>query len=225
VSSVVVVLNIYDLSPANDYLYPIGFGLHHSGVEILGVEYSFASGGGIFESRPKVAPGAKFRESLEIGSFGGGSAEVQSAISNLRSDFGSDAYNLINKNCNHFANALVYNLLRKQIPAHVNRLANIGSFMSCLLPKKMLESAPVGDSGASSGFQVHPAGSRVTTSASGTSANSFSGSGTTLGSSSSTNNGGLGSVFGNIRSNTRTDDLTDRREKARMAALARLNPG
>jgi len=57
VSSVVVVLNIYDLSPANDYLYPIGFGLHHSGVEILGVEYSFASGGGIFESRPKVAPG------------------------------------------------------------------------------------------------------------------------------------------------------------------------
>ena len=55
--SVVVVLNIYDLSPANDYLYPIGFGLHHSGVEILGVEYSFASGGGIFESRPKVAPG------------------------------------------------------------------------------------------------------------------------------------------------------------------------
>jgi len=169
--------------------------------------------------------GAKFRESLEIGSFGGGSAEVQSAISNLRSDFGSDAYNLINKNCNHFANALVYNLLRKQIPAHVNRLANIGSFMSCLLPKKMLESAPVGDSGASSGFQVHPAGSRVTTSASGTSANSFSGSGTTLGSSSSTNNGDLGSVFGNIRSNTRTDDLTDRREKARMAALARLNPG
>ena len=53
----IVVLNIYDLSPANDYLYPIGFGLHHSGVEILGVEYSFASGGGIFESSPKVAPG------------------------------------------------------------------------------------------------------------------------------------------------------------------------
>ncbi len=33
-------------------------GLHHSGVEVLGREYSFASGGGIFDSTPKDAPGA-----------------------------------------------------------------------------------------------------------------------------------------------------------------------
>ena len=32
-------------------------GLHHSGVEILGKEYSFASGGGIFDSSPKEAAG------------------------------------------------------------------------------------------------------------------------------------------------------------------------
>lgn len=30
----------YDLSPVNDYLYAIGMGVHHSGVEILGREYS-----------------------------------------------------------------------------------------------------------------------------------------------------------------------------------------
>jgi hypothetical protein len=59
----------------------IGMGLHHSGVEILGREYSFASGGGIFDSSPKDAPGAKFRESIELGSFDGGSSELQSAIS------------------------------------------------------------------------------------------------------------------------------------------------
>ena len=34
-----VILNVYDLSPANDMLYSIGMGLHHSGVEILGKEY------------------------------------------------------------------------------------------------------------------------------------------------------------------------------------------
>lgn len=34
----------YDLSPANEFLYTIGMGLHHSGVEISGREYSFASG-------------------------------------------------------------------------------------------------------------------------------------------------------------------------------------
>ena len=74
-------INSYDLSPANDYLYAMGMGLHHSGVEILGREYSFASGGGIFDSSPKDAPGAKFRESIELGAFEGGSAELQSAIS------------------------------------------------------------------------------------------------------------------------------------------------
>ncbi len=56
-------------------------GLHHSGVEILGKEYSFASGGGIFDSTPKDAPGAKFRESIELGAFDGGSSELLSAIS------------------------------------------------------------------------------------------------------------------------------------------------
>ena len=71
----------YDLSTANDFLYSIGMGLHHSGVEILGREYSFASGGGIFDSSPKEAPGAKFRESIELGSFDGGSSELNSAIS------------------------------------------------------------------------------------------------------------------------------------------------
>ncbi len=76
-----VFLNIYDLSPANEYLHPIGFGIHHSGVEILGSEYSFASGGGIFQSAPKDAPGAKFRESMELGSFFGGISELNKAIS------------------------------------------------------------------------------------------------------------------------------------------------
>ena len=56
-------------------------GLHHSGVEILGREYSFASGGGIFDSSPKEAPGAQFREAIELGEFDGGSSELQSAIS------------------------------------------------------------------------------------------------------------------------------------------------
>lgn len=45
---------------------------------------AFASGGGIFDSGPKEAPGAKFREALELGSFDGGSSELQSALSGER---------------------------------------------------------------------------------------------------------------------------------------------
>ena len=75
-----VVLNIYDLTPANEYLYPVGFGLHHSGVEILGQEYSFAGGGGIFDSTPKQVPNAIFRESIELGHFDGGSLHLKTII-------------------------------------------------------------------------------------------------------------------------------------------------
>ena len=32
---------IYDLSPANKYLYSIGLGFYHTGVEFNGKEYSF----------------------------------------------------------------------------------------------------------------------------------------------------------------------------------------
>ena len=83
-------LQLFTLNPTNRVFHvtityishlSIGMGLHHSGVEILGKEYSFASGGGIFDSSPKDAPGATFREAIELGAFDGGSSELQSAIS------------------------------------------------------------------------------------------------------------------------------------------------
>lgn len=227
-------LNVYDLSPANDYLYPIGFGLHHSGVEILGKEYTFASGGGVFDHSPGEAPGAKHRERLELGIFEGTSADVNSAISELKSQFGPNSYNLITKNCNSFANALVWVLLRKTIPSHVNRLADIGSCCSCLIPKQMLEAAPVGDTNSSngSGFQVSGGNGRISSFGPGKSEMSrpsFSGTGNTLNSPASSNHNtstgmNIRSLLGrdNSSSNKGVDDLIDRREKARKAALARF---
>jgi len=234
-----VILNIYDLSTANDCLYSIGMGLHHSGVEILGKEYSFASGGGIFDSSPKEAPGAQFREAIELGAFDGGSSELQSAISDLRDEFGPDRYNLIRRNCNHFANALVWRLLGRTIPGHVNRLADFGVCLSCLLPKKMLEEAPVGPNagggssgGGSAGFQAfgRPGSRDKKDDGAGSSSTmaSFTGSGTTLGGSQNSEESRsrmplLGSWRGNAGSQKGEVSLTDRREKARMAALARMN--
>mmetsp|Transcript_19636 Transcript_19636/g.24769 ORF Transcript_19636/g.24769 Transcript_19636/m.24769 type:complete len:257 (-) Transcript_19636:60-830(-) len=230
-----VYLNVYDLSPANDYLYHVGFGLHHSGIEILGKEYTFAGGAGIFDHSPQEAPGAKHRERLELGIFEGTSSDVSSIINDLRTQFSPDSYNLITKNCNSFANAFSWALLRKVIPPHVNRLADLGNCCSCLLPKKLLENSPVNDSSSSSsGYQVYGGQGRLSSSGPGKSEmmrNSFSGSGNTLGGSSTgshnTNNGGMGirNILGKnntISANKGSDDLTDRREKARKAALARL---
>jgi len=207
-----VYLNVYDLSPANDCLHPAGMGLHHSGVEISGVEYSFGSGGGIYEAVPREgAPGARFRERLELGSYEGGSTELRTALDELRgASFGPGGYNLLQRNCNHFADALVRALLGRPIPPHVNRLAALGNYFSCLLPKKMLEASPVGGDGTSavgggSGYQVYRTGAAAPAAA-------FMGRGLRLGSASSEANGSASGAGG---------DLTDRREKARAAALAR----
>eukprot|EP00977_Amphora_coffeiformis_P004211 scaffold877_cov154-Amphora_coffeaeformis.AAC.3 len=213
-----VFLNVYDLAPANDYLYQVGMGFHHSGVEIMGSEYSFASGAGVFDSTPKHAPGARFREQIEMGSFEGGQAELKKALDDMREEFSPDDYNLIRKNCNHFSAALCWRLLGKRIPAHVNRLADLGVCCSCLLPRQLVEHAPVGDpnpsSSSSSGFLVKP-GSLALANNSSTSVKAFEGQGKRLGSTTSSS-----SLTPN--GSQKGDELTDRREKARKAALARL---
>lgn len=194
-----ITLNLYDLSPANSYLFPIGMGLHHSGIEIMGSEYTFASGSGIFSHSPREANGAIFRESIELGLFDGGSRDVDYIISHLRGDFGGDTYNIISKNCNHFSNSFSLALLNKPIPSYVNRVASIGKMCSCLLPK---EFAPVN----------HPSNGFIMQAPSGTASmqrhtknqNAFSGSGKKLGS------GNKMGVF-DISATEKVEDLTDRK--------------
>uniref|UniRef100_K3WX62 PPPDE domain-containing protein n=1 Tax=Globisporangium ultimum (strain ATCC 200006 / CBS 805.95 / DAOM BR144) TaxID=431595 RepID=K3WX62_GLOUD len=125
-----VYLNIYDLTPANGYISALGFGFFHSGIEIAGDEYSFASGAGIFTSTPKQAAGSY--------------TEAKQIAYSLRSDFEGNTYNLVTKNCNAYSEALCRELLGKSIPAYVNRAAYLGSFLSCLMPADLGGQAPVG---------------------------------------------------------------------------------
>ena len=208
-----MLLNVYDLSPSNDYLFPIGMGLHHTGVEVGGREYSYSSEGGIYDGPPKQAPNARFRCQLEMGIFDGGTRELNKALDELRHNggFGSNDYNLIRKNCNHFSNALVRQLLRRPIPAYINRLANVGDCCSCLLPKELLADSPVE---GSTGNNQAPGHGRMNRGDGGANVrtNAFSGTGYSL------SGGGSSSSS----SSAAQPDLTDRRERARKAALARL---
>lgn len=231
-------MNLYDLSPANDFLYPIGMGIHHAGVEVLGTEYSFASNAGIFDATPKEAPGAKFREQIFMGVLDGGQAEIKMALDDLRSSFGPNDYNIIHKNCNHFASALCRKLVGVPIPGYVNRIAEVGACCACLLPRQMLENAPVGDPDANannpSGGNSFGMSGAVAPQAQ--SIRAFSGTGSKLGGASTSSSSeestglvgsllgkaGIGGSSGTSGSSKGTDDLTDRREKARKAALARL---
>lgn len=196
-----VILNVYDLSPANEILYPIGFGIHHSGVEINGTEYSFASGSGIFEMTPKEVPNAKLRESIELGTYKGLSSDIYSIISSLRSDFGPNDYHILFNNCNTFAQKFVWNLLGQQIPGYINRIADIGSYISCLIPSSLLESSKLGH------IENSDINVKLETSS------KFTGSGARLGSLQKKSGG---------NNERMSDDLIYRREKAKIAALGRM---
>lgn len=104
----------------------------------------------------------------------------------------------------------------------------------------MLEAAPVGDNsgggaGAGNGYQVSGGNGRVASFGPGKSEMSrplFTGTGNTLGSSNNSSSNNTSSKIGmsipnilgnrNSSANKGVDELTDRREKARKAALARL---
>ncbi|CAM6126842.1 unnamed protein product [Calypogeia fissa] len=139
--SVPLYLNVYDLTPMNDYLYWFGLGIFHSAVEAHGTEYAFGaheqSSSGVFEVEPKKCPGFSFRSSIKIGTTDMTSQEFRTFIENCADDYNGDTYHLIVKNCNHFTNDVCYRLTGKDIPAWVNRLARIGWFCNCLLPKDL----------------------------------------------------------------------------------------
>jgi len=141
-----VTLNVYDLHEYNQHLYAMGLGMYHSGVEIGGVEYTFSSGSGVFNHAPRAAGGAKFREAVDLGTLASSSA-VGTAIEELRHEFKGSDYNILERNCNHFAEALVWRLLGKQLPGYVNRMAGFGAMFSCLMPQSMLKDAPVDGNG------------------------------------------------------------------------------
>ncbi|TYH36225.1 hypothetical protein E1A91_D13G239100v1 [Gossypium mustelinum] len=136
-----LVLNIYDLTPMNNYSYWIGFGIFHSGIEVRGKEYGFGahdfSISGVFEVEPKCCPGFSYRCSISLGRINMSSSDFRAFIENLASDYHGNTYHLISKNCNHFSDDIVYKLTGKHIPRWVNRLARLGSLFSCLLPESL----------------------------------------------------------------------------------------
>ncbi|KAK6139447.1 hypothetical protein DH2020_026801 [Rehmannia glutinosa] len=141
-SRAMLYLNIYDLTPINNYLYWFGCGIFHSGIEIAhGLEYGFGAHeyptSGVFEVEPRSCPGFMFRRSIMLGSTDMSRSEFRSFMEHLSNKYHGDTYNLISKNCNHFTDEVCLRLTGKPIPGWVNRLARLGSFCNCLLPENI----------------------------------------------------------------------------------------
>ena len=226
-----VVLNIYDLNEMNETLFNLGLGMYHSGVEIGGSEYTFSSGSGVFSHPPRAAGGARFREAVDMGMLPSAGA-LSTAIEELRHEFKGSDYNVLEKNCNHFAQALIWRLLNRQLPGYVNRMAGIGSMFSCLMPQHMLKDAPVdgAPSSSSSSGASGPRSSQMDRdrSSGGGSSLPFGGSGFKLGSNSATDESNQTLLSSNDTSGNSTSNGvgaasdSGRREMMRAAALKRL---
>lgn len=121
-----VELAVYDLSPANDCLATIGFGLYHTGVRIGGAEYTF-SNDGVFSHAPGECQ-YELRSLIPLGELTISNKEVEGVVSELRgAAFPAGSYHLVMRNCNHFSTALTERL-GFSVPGWVNRLAWWGSW-------------------------------------------------------------------------------------------------
>jgi hypothetical protein len=78
-----------------------------------------------------------------MGTYKGTVRDLQNIVDQLKDKFKGSDYHLLSKNCNAFAEEFLAQISKKPFPAHVNRLASIGSLFSCLLPQSMLNEAPV----------------------------------------------------------------------------------
>ena len=90
-----VLVNVYDLNGANESLVDVGLGVFHSGIELHGVEYSFASGGGIMSHAPRRAQGAVFREAVFLGEVRISSREVEALVSSMRPEWPGTRYHVL----------------------------------------------------------------------------------------------------------------------------------
>lgn len=142
-----VELNVYDLlHPENPeavpnlnfYLYAVGMGLYHSGVSVHGCEYAYGghaeSHTGVFSVRPRKAPDARFREAVYIGNTCLSPDQVADVVDAMASIWRGNTYNLLSRNCNHFASDLCERLTGHPAPEWVNRLAWMGEKAKFLLP-------------------------------------------------------------------------------------------
>nr|CAB3487845.1 unnamed protein product [Digitaria exilis] len=130
-----VMLNVYDLTPMNNYLYWFGLGIFHSGVEVHGMEYGFGAHefptSGVFEVEPKSCPGFVYRRSVWMGTTDTSRAEFRSFVENLAGKYNGNTYNLISKNCNHFTDDI-------SNPFFMSGLWTfLGSFFNYLLPESI----------------------------------------------------------------------------------------
>jgi hypothetical protein len=119
--------------------------LLHSGVVVNGKEYAYgghdqAGISGVYWTSPgTVPPGGTFRSETLHGFTFAPQAEIDAIIREVSNEFQGTAYNILTRNCNHFASSLCQRLTGRAAPAWLNRAAGIGLALPCVVPREWIE--------------------------------------------------------------------------------------
>jgi len=133
-----VILNVYDLNPQyNSITHAVGFGTYHCGIEFYGQEFSFSEKG-MDTMQPRSADNGStciFRESIVLGETDFTLSDCTGKIKTKLKELGflGRNYNVTQKNCNHFCEAMAKLLLKSEkdvLPKWVNRAASWGNWFS-----------------------------------------------------------------------------------------------
>ena len=131
-----VIVHVYDVTGTapmqvvNGLLRPFGTGAFHAAVEVHGREWSYGLtpwGPGIFENPPGECDQHSYRESIHMGYTDLTPFEVQMLLANMAKRWRGRQYDLINKNCTHFADELCQLLGVGELPSWVTNLAGAAS--------------------------------------------------------------------------------------------------
>eukprot|EP00756_Hemistasia_phaeocysticola_P008880 Hpha_TRINITY_DN14761_c0_g1::TRINITY_DN14761_c0_g1_i2::g.102802::m.102802 len=138
-----VKLNVYDLTGANALLARCGVGAYHSAVEVYGIEISFGGGAdgscGIGTCPPRGAGFCEFKEDVDLGRTRFSREQVVQLCGKLKEAWPAVGYDLVRRNCNHFAAEFARLLGVSAPPSWVNRLSETPWLARRVIPDRRPE--------------------------------------------------------------------------------------
>jgi len=128
-------------------------GVFHAGVEVNGLEWSFgftpsSTRSGVFCCMPKQNAQHHYRESARCRYTSLSAEQINSVITELVEEWKGRDYDLLRRNCCHFADEFCRRLKVGGIPGWVHRLARIGARLDNMLNGSRRDALPVVAAGA-----------------------------------------------------------------------------
>lgn len=113
-------------------------GVFHAGVEVNGLEWSFGfcnseTRSGISCCEPQTNPQHTYRQTVSMRSTTADPEQIADIIAELIEEYPGDDYDLLRRNCCHFADDFCRRMGVGGIPGWVHRLARIGAGVDTLL--------------------------------------------------------------------------------------------